>query len=68
VLGLEVHYALVQDVFTVRRSFAPWRTDAWIWVVMVACLCLGYLGVQFVLETVGERQLEIKQEQVKGNK
>jgi hypothetical protein len=31
-------------------------------------LCLVYLGVQFVRETGGERQLEIKQEQVKGNK
>jgi hypothetical protein len=36
VLGLEGDCALVQDLFTVRRSFAPWRTDAWIWVVMVA--------------------------------
>ena len=36
VLGLAHGVAMIQDVFTVRRSFAPWRTDAWICVVMVA--------------------------------
>jgi hypothetical protein len=36
VLGLGSCCALVENVFTVRRSFAPWRTDAWICVVMVA--------------------------------
>lgn len=35
-LGLVRGFAMVQGGFTVRRSFAPWRTDAWIWVVMVA--------------------------------
>lgn len=33
--------------FTVRRSFAPWRTEAWTWVDMVCCGCSGRVGMAF---------------------
>jgi hypothetical protein len=44
-LDLESSCAIFQEIFTVRRSFAPWRTDAWICVDMVACVVLARLVV-----------------------
>jgi hypothetical protein len=44
-LGLESSCAMFWEMFTVLRSFAPWRTDAWICVDMVACVVLSRLVV-----------------------